>query len=72
MQEFAITLVKEEIHMEDNNIVERHCLEIEMKDGTIKRVEADFSKLPCSSCEWRWSICCPECEWNKSGKFNTY
>ena len=40
--------------------------------GKIKELKADFEKLPCKDCEWRWSICCPKCDWNKEGKYNTY
>lgn len=31
-----------------------------------------LEKLPCWDCEWRYSIHCPKCEWNKDGKYNVY
>ena len=31
-----------------------------------------LSKLPCWKCEWRYSIHCPKCEWNKDGKAKVY
>ena len=31
-----------------------------------------LSKLPCWTCEWRYSIHCPKCEWNKDGKVKVY
>lgn len=33
-----------------------------------------LSKLPCikNNCEWRYSIHCPKCEWNKNGKVKVY
>ena len=43
---------------------------------TIKKennnIQIDISKLPCNVCEWRWSIHCPKCEWNKKGKVKVY
>lgn len=32
----------------------------------------DFAKLPCAKCEYRYSYVCPQCNWNKDGKYNTY
>lgn len=34
--------------------------------------EIPLEKLPCWKCEWRYSIHCPKCEWNKDGKYNVY
>lgn len=31
-----------------------------------------FDKLPCSKCEWRYSLHCPHGCWNADGKVNTY
>lgn len=31
-----------------------------------------LAKLPCNKCRWRYSICCPQCEWNKDGRFAVY
>lgn len=31
-----------------------------------------LEKLPCWTCEWRYSIHCPKCEWNKDGKAKVY
>lgn len=38
----------------------------------IKGKEIPLEKLPCNKCEWRYSIFCPRCEWNKNGKFKVY
>ncbi len=32
----------------------------------------DPMKLPCYKCKWRYSYVCPQCEWNKDGKYKTY
>lgn len=37
-----------------------------------KHKQLDITKLPCFKCEWRWSIHCPKCQWNKDGNINTY
>lgn len=39
-----------------------------------KEKEIDPLKLPCNkiNCEWRYSIHCPKCEWNKDGKAKVY
>ena len=37
-----------------------------------KHKQLDIAKLPCFKCEWRWSIHCPKCQWNKDGNINTY
>lgn len=50
----------------------KRIIQKEESDGTIKEIEVDFDKLPCAKCEWRWSIHCPKCDWNKDGKINTY
>ena len=39
---------------------------------TIPKKEIDTSKLPCANCEWRYSIHCPKCEWNKKGNVKVY
>lgn len=31
-----------------------------------------LQNLKCGSCDYRYSIICPNCEWNKKGKYNTY
>lgn len=28
--------------------------------------------LPCKKCKWRYSICCPKCNWNREGKYKVY
>ena len=42
------------------------------KDGTHTEIEVDWDKMPCSKCEWRWSMHCPKCEWNKDGHVIVY
>lgn len=37
-----------------------------------KTKQLDITKLPCFKCEWRYSIHCPKCQWNKDGNINTY
>ena len=37
-----------------------------------KEKEIDISKLPCNKCEWRWTIHCPKCNWNKNAKVKVY
>ena len=37
-----------------------------------KYKKLDITKLPCFKCEWRWSMHCPRCQWNKNGNINTY
>lgn len=37
-----------------------------------KEKEIDITKLPCFKCEWRYSIHCPKCNWNKQGKVKVY
>ena len=34
------------------------------KDGTYSKIEVDWDKMPCSKCDWRYSMHCPKCEWN--------
>lgn len=41
------------------------------KDST-KEPKIDLTKLPCWKCEWRYSLHCPHCNWNKDGKVNVY
>ncbi len=43
------------------------------KDGTIKKIEVDFGKLPCSKCERYGHLCCPKADcWNNKGEYCIY
>lgn len=56
-------------HWEKDKIIKVEDPEIMVEvNGKLVPLE----KLPCWTCEWRYSIHCPKCEWNKDGKAKVY
>lgn len=41
-------------------------------NGETKEIKVDWEKMPCYKCEWRYSIFCPKCDWNRDGHCNVY
>ena len=42
------------------------------KNGELKEILVDWEKMPCAKCEWRYTLDCPQCEWNRNGDYYVY
>ena len=56
-----------------NKILEKDIRIIyKQTDNGFVPITVDWNKMPCKNCEWRYAYVCPQCQWNKDGKYLTY
>lgn len=43
------------------------------ENGKLKQIVVDWDKMPCKTCDRRWTMCCPKGDcWNCKGEYGVY